>query len=82
MTNKFTVILLRPDYLCDDTPYGQEVYVAYVEANDCSSALKTAQQEVFDVDTAIELEVNDYTDYALCVMFDGFINPCLFGWQT
>lgn len=22
------------------------------------------------------------TDYALCVMFDGFVSLCLFGWQT
>lgn len=79
---KFTVILLRPDYMCSDVPYGQDTYVAHVEAKNWDKAIKAAQQEVFDADTQDDLGPLEPTDYALCVMFDGFINPCFFGWQT
>lgn len=79
--NKYTVVLLRPDYLCDEVDYGQGVYVALVEANDTTSAIKAAQAEAFAVDLTDALEAASPDDYALCVMFTGHCNAIRYGWQ-
>lgn len=78
MKDKYTVVLLRPDYMTSN--YGQDVYVAKVRAPTHRAALVAAQDEVFDVDSKQGLEPDDPQDYALCVMFEGHLNPCLFGW--
>jgi hypothetical protein len=79
--HKFTVILLRPDYMSEN--YGEDIYVALVEVDDtdCMLALTAAKKEVFKADKRDGLEPNDLDDYALCVMFSGHVQPCLFGWQ-
>jgi hypothetical protein len=43
----FTVILLYPEYLCVSVPYGQEIYIAYVEADECHHAIDIAQDQAF-----------------------------------
>ena len=78
---KFTVVLLRPDYMTSDTPYGQDIYVALIEANDCDDAVQAAQQEVFQADRIDGLAPESLDDYALVVMFEGHHVPVLFGWQ-
>ena len=78
---KFTVVLLRPDYLSTDTPYGQDIYVALIEADDCDDAVQVAQQEVFKADCEDGLEPDSLDDYALVVMFEGHNSPVLFGRQ-
>lgn len=73
----YTVVLLYPDYLCEDTPYGQEVYVAHVEAEGSQQAVVRARREAFEAnEAAISSE-----DFALCVMFAGHQTVELFGWQ-
>lgn len=80
--NKYTVILLRPDYLCDDTPYGQDVYVGYVECETVDDAIDRARHEVFKGDKLDGMGPKDKLDYALCVAFLGHNPIALFGWQT
>ena len=79
--NKFTVVLLRPDYITSDTPHGQDIYVALIEADDCNDAVRVAQQEVFEADMADGHDPDSPDDYALVVMFEGHHAPVLFGWQ-
>jgi len=81
MTKKYTVVLLRPDYLCADIPQGQDVYVAHVEAEDEAQAFKFGQKEVAAMDNeGIDLEdQTPYDDYALSVMFEGHHSPILYG---
>lgn len=80
--HKFTVVLLRPDYMSEN--YGEDIYVALVEVDkdDTLTALRAAQVQVFKADKRDELEPESVSDYALCVMFPGHVQPCMFGWQT
>jgi hypothetical protein len=82
---KFTVVLLYPDFLITDAPYGQEIYVAFVDADDCISALKLAQLQAFShlrEDEAFQGWPDATPDcFALSVMFKGHRHPCMFGWQ-
>lgn len=79
----YTIILLRPAYLCDDhTPYGKNIYVAQVSGSDYHDALMAAQLGVYMADTKDGLEVESPGDYALCVLFEGHHDPKLFGWQS
>ena len=81
MKAKFTVVLLRPDYITSDTPYGQDIYVALIEADGHDDAVRVAQQEVFKADRKDGLGPDSLDDYALVVMFEGHHSPVLFGWQ-
>ena len=80
---KFTVILLRPDYLASDDAggFGQDVYVAYVEAKHAKVAAAKAQREVFRVDTANEQDPGSPDDYAVVVVLPGLTAPALWGWM-
>ena len=80
---KFTVILLRPDYLASDDAggFGQDVYVAFVEAGSAQGAVELAQHEVFDLDTIDSLCPEDPNDYALVLVQPGHVKPGLWGWQ-
>jgi hypothetical protein len=60
--NKYTVILLYPDYLAEN--YGQEIYLAHVEADSPEDAIKNAQREA--VDFAIPDE-NDESEIVLAM---------------
>lgn len=82
MKHKFTVVLLRPDYLAEN--YGEDTYVALVEVDedDVLTALDAAQVEAFMADKRARLYAESTSDYALCVMFPGHVQPCMFGWQT
>lgn len=78
-TKPYTVVLLRPDYMTD--MYGQDVYVAHVNAPTTLHAVQTAQEQAFDADAKDDAHPDDPEDYALCVMFEGHLNTTLFGWQ-
>ena len=78
---KFTVILLRPDYLAADGRFGQDVYVAFVEAENAVVAVVPAQREVFEADTADELDPESRDDYALVLVLPGHVKPELWGWE-
>ncbi len=82
----FTVVLLRPEYLNQDAHDhpGQNIYVANVQADDEYHAVKVAQVEVYEADLAEQSEdfvPRSLDDYILCVLFEGTIQPKLFGWQ-
>lgn len=79
---KYTVVLLRPDYMqVDGTPYGQDIYVAHVSGSTPEAAIVAAQKEVFKADKRDGYEPNSPDDYALCVLFAEHIRPLVFGWQ-
>lgn len=68
---KFTVILGRPDYLCDDVPFGQDVYLAYVEADTYKQAVANARTEVFKADKKDCLNPLSKADYTIVVALEG-----------
>lgn len=80
---KFTVILLRPDYLASDDAggFGQDVYAAFTEAGSARAAVEYAQDEVFRADTTDELDPGSPDDYALVVVLPGHVKPELWGWE-
>lgn len=64
--NKYTVLLLRPNYIAAD--YGLDTYTAHVTADNAVSAVVQAQNEVFVLD---HREANNPQDYACVGLFDG-----------
>lgn len=82
---KYTVVLLRPEYLNKktETPYGQDVYVAIgVRSSEPMFAVRLARSEVFQADKKEGLKPESASDYKLCVLFEGEHKPKLFGWQV
>ena len=77
---KYTVVLLRPDYMAEQ--YGTDIYVAYVKARDIKSAVAKAQKEVYRADKKYNLEPGCQYDYALCVAFEDHPKVARFGWQS
>lgn len=62
---KYTVLLLRPDYIADE--FGKDTYMAHVEASGVDRAIRTAQFEAVladehSLDPGDEDWV-DHTDY-------------------
>ena len=80
----YTVVLLRPQYMCDETgeTYGNDIYVAAVKGLSHCDAIKRAQREVFESDKEDGLGIISPSDYKLCVLFEGKHEPALFGWQA
>lgn len=66
--NKYTVILLRPDYIADT--FGYDVYIDHVVANDADAdgAVLSAQLDVFSADGDI---ADDHLDYHPLAVFRG-----------
>lgn len=81
---EYTVVLLRPEYMWEKTgeEYGQDIYVAAVEAESTAKAIAVAQAEVMAADKKDKLKPKKATDYKLCVLFDGHHTPAAYGWQT
>ena len=65
---KFTVLLMRPDYVADG--FGEDTYLAHVRAETPEAAITLAQQEVAKLDDIDDIKVADY--YPLI---------CLTGWR-
>lgn len=63
--SKYTVILLRPDFISDD--YGRDVYFARVEADSLTKAIKKGQAEVRKADG----NQAKNADYAMVAVFNG-----------
>jgi hypothetical protein len=80
---KYTVILLRPDYIADEGlgGYGQDIYIGQISAETPEEAVKEAQAEVYSCDDAGGLEPGDPDDYALLAVFKGHHVPILWGWE-
>lgn len=83
MNKEYTVVLLRPEYLSEETDeeYGQDIYVALVSSENIRKAIQIAQKEAYDADIKEDLKPKSAEDYKLCVMFEGTHNPTFFGWQ-
>lgn len=79
--NKYTVVLLRPDYMYEDAPYGQDIYVAHVQGDAVDDAIFNARREVYSVDRRDGFKPASMLDYALCVAFEGSHEVARFGWQ-
>jgi len=55
---KFTVLLLRPDYMADG--FGEDTYLAHVRAQNPETAIEQAQQEVAKLDDIDDAKAADY----------------------
>lgn len=71
--NKYTVLLLRPDYMTDN--FGQDTYQAWVEAPDPIRAKAFAQQQAFEADRAREdlPALENLEDYFVLAVYAGHI---------
>lgn len=65
---KYTVILLRPDYVTNN--YGQDTYMECVEAADPSAALAEVRRMVIEVD-GDDGAGADPTDYFCIALIEG-----------
>lgn len=68
----YTMLLLRPDYEADN--YGQDTYLAHVEATDPCHAAEVAQAEAMKVDGHTEEDETDPGDYFVLFTADGHID--------
>jgi len=81
MKTKFTVVLMRPDYRAD--PYGQDCYVARVEAVNAYRAREEAQKEAWKYDNKDLGETSGFSDdYHSLLVFEGHQEVKLFGFQA
>ncbi len=80
---RFTVILLRPDYIASDDNggFGKDIYIGYVEAENVGLAIDAARLEVFTSDSEDDHSPNGPEDYALVAAFDGVASVALLGMQ-
>lgn len=74
--NKYTVVLQRPDYMSETTPY-----VAFVDAPTPTDAAVMARLEAFTADRKDRLHPKAAMDYYVSVVFNGQCKIELFGWQ-
>lgn len=64
----YTVLLLRPDYIAE--PYGQDTYMAHVEAENPVNAIEAAQIEVWKEDHGDDAG-ESWTDYNVLLIIEG-----------
>lgn len=64
----YTVLLLRPDYLADS--YGQDTYLAHVDAENPDNAVVAGQMQVWNVDKGDDAGT-PWTDYHPLLVLDG-----------
>lgn len=83
--SKYTVVLLRPNYLVTDTLAGDS-YVASVEAAGVTAAIAAARREVFECDKKDELGLGlgpkDPDDYAVVAVFAGYPQQVAYGCES
>ena len=70
---KYTVILLRPDYIAGT--FGEDTYMATVEADSVSDAQKLAQMDAFELD----IDEEDRGNYADKTSDDYFVIAVIAG---
>ena len=68
---KFTILVLKPDYIAD--AFGQDTFLAYVEAHSVDMAQSMAQVQASNADCASEEERADANpeDYHILAVFEG-----------
>lgn len=79
MAHKFTVILVRPDYMADN--FGQDTYTAHIEVedNDVEKAVQAAKKEVWTIDNSgsyglDEDPAGEPEDYFCIAAFEGHLH--------
>lgn len=55
---KFTVLLMRPDYVADG--FGSDTYLAHIRAETPKAAIELAQQKVAKLDDIDSVQTVDY----------------------
>lgn len=66
----YTVLLLRPDYIAE--PYGQDTYLAHVDANNPDEAVVAAQMQVWNEDHGDDAG-SSWDDYHPLLVLDGHL---------
>ena len=81
--SKYTVVLLKPDYLASDDHggFGQDVTVRYVKADNHDGAVLEAQAEAFSADDEAGQCPDSSDDYAVVVVFSGWAGIECYGWD-
>jgi len=69
---KFSVLLLRPDYVADN--FGQDTHLCHVYARSVARAMEIAQREVATLDCPDEGEHYDDEDYHVLLIVPGHIH--------
>lgn len=69
--NKYTVLLLRPDYIADE--FGKDTYLAHVTAAGVAAAQTTAQLDAWVADGGPD-ENDCCDDYHVLFVAEGYIN--------
>lgn len=77
----YSVVLMRPRYLCDDVPFGENCYVAWVTTTTPEAAIKSARKQLFNADKRDGYDPVKPEDYHPLVVFDGHSSIRRFGWQ-
>jgi len=83
----YTVIFLRPEHVAkyNETPFGKDTYVAAVESENITEAIKIGREEVYQADISAfdtdEVEIKR-RDYKVVMVFEGHPKIALHGWQT
>jgi hypothetical protein len=70
---KYTVILLRPDYIADT--FGQDTYMGHVEAGSVEMAQMLARREAYELD----IDEEDRCNYAPDTPEDYFVIAVIAG---
>ena len=67
---KYTVLLLRPDYVTSD--FGQDTYLAWVEADSVAEAQVLAQREAYQSDVPPDDDESaNHSDYHVLLVVEG-----------
>ena len=70
---RYTVLLLRPDYVADG--FGEDTYLAHVRAETPEEAITLAQQEVAKLDDIDDGEAADYYPLITTQGWHGDLTP-------
>lgn len=76
---KYTVLLLRPDYIADE--FGKDTYLAHVEANSVGGAIAQAQLEAWTADDCPD-ESDCCDDYHALFCTEGHLSDLSAGYTT
>ncbi len=70
---KFTILVLKPDYIAD--AFGQDTFLAYVEAHSVDMAESMAQLQASNADCSSDAEREDANpeDYHILAVFEGHL---------
>lgn len=83
MKKKYTVVLLRPDYIAEE--YGEDTYVAFVETDaekSFKAAIVAAQKQVYKADRKDKVWVESADDYKAIAIFEGHHECLYWAWMS